>query len=138
MEYQSMWQNLLNLVEIIIKDVLTPAIETLVSEDPVFEQEQWVVELPGYNEAPFGFLSLEDINNEGIEVECFRAKNSSFISNYYHSFTIPWSWIDGDKTVGEMRQETIDILSKKMNNRRKAIRESDRRRFERLKEEYGW
>lgn len=138
MKYQSMWQNLLNLVETIIEDVLTPAVETLVSEDPMFEHEQWVVELPGYDNTPFGFFSLENINDEGIEVECLRAKNSSFISNYYHSFTIPWSWIDEDKTIDELQQETIDILSKKMNNRRKNKRESDRRRFERLKEEYGW
>ena len=37
-----------------------------------------------------------------------------------------------------MEYQSIDALSKKMNNRRKAIRESDRRRFERLREEYGW
>ena len=37
-----------------------------------------------------------------------------------------------------MEYRSIDTSSKKMNNRRKAIRESDRWRFEGLKEEYDW
>lgn len=142
-DYQQMCKNLLNLVNTAIEEVWKPVVELMKEEDPLFESEGWEIQLPHdvwYDEELLTFYDFDSVDlDKGICIECLYAMNKdSWGWSNTETIFIPWSWINGDKTAKEMRQEAIEFLTGKMNGRRKSKRESDRRMFERLKEEYGW
>lgn len=143
LQYQIMCQNLLELVEAAIKHVIKPAVKIVTNEDPLFKSEGWCVRMPqeSWQRSEDTHLTFWDIENidfdKGITVRCLYCANDNLLFRS-DDFTIPWSWINGEKTSQEMQEEAIDFFVSKMNNRRKCKRESDRRMFERLKEEYGW
>ena len=144
MNYQSVLQNMLDLANTAIEDIWKPAVETMKEEDPLFESEGWEIKMTHEvwcdKDNQLTFYDMDSIDlNEGIRIECLYAMNKdSWGWSNTDTIIIPWSWINGEKTAEEMRQEAIDFLTSKMNGHRKSKRESDRRMFERLKEEYGW
>ena len=130
---------LIKRINVIITDVIKPAVKIMRQEDPLFEEEGWKVQILNETDKVDRVTNFYDFDidlNKGVSIECLQSNKNGYYK--FDEITIPWNWLNGELGNGEMVNILVRTLSQRMNNRRKNKRESDRRRFERLKEEYGW
>ena len=137
-DFEMIAKSLVKRINIIITNVVKPAVKIMRQEDPLFEEEGWKVQILETDKIDrvTDFYDFDIDLNKGVSIECLQSNKDGYYR--FDEITIPWDWLSGKLELGEMISILVDTLSQRMNNRRKNKRESDRRMFERLKEEYGW